>query len=335
MKTIKPNTKNDWLVVVNPNAGQRKGQKDWARIAQLLEEANFSFVSVFTQRKYQAIKLTTKYIELSYKKIIVVGGDGTLNEVVNGVLNQKKFDPTEIAIGMIPVGTGNDWCKMYDVPQDYKQAITVISHGHSLLQDAAMVEYFDGAMPRKRALINMAGMGYDALVAKKTNAQKERGISNSLSYMYNLFTGLFSWMSVETKVVVDDQEEISCKVFSMNVGVNMFNGNGMKQLPFANPTDGLLDMTIIRKVGKFLILRSVNKLFDGSFVEMPQVSTHLGKKISIHPKNPEKISLEIDGESVGSAPITISSIAEAVRLIVPPGAQSYYRKAAKVKSVRS
>lgn len=326
MKAISPNINDDWLVVVNPNAGRRKGEKDWSTIAELLEDADISFVSVFTQRKFQAIQLTKKYIEKDYKKIIVVGGDGTLNEVVNGVFEQKRYAVSEITLAMIPVGTGNDWCRMYGVPLAYEEAIGIIAAGNTLMQDAAMVAYDDGAMQQKRYMVNMAGMGYDGLVAKRTNAQKEKGHSNPLSYIYNLIVSLFGWHSPEATITVDE-EDISAKVFSLSAGINKFNGNGMMQLPYASPVDGLLDMTIIRHVGKMVVLRSVKKLFDGTFVELPQVSTHRGRKITINTSSRKALALEIDGESVGYSPATISVLPLAVKMMVPVAAAQKYGRA--------
>ena len=325
MKAIKPNTNDDWLVVVNPNAGRRKGEKDWGRIAELLEDYNISFVSVFTQRKYQAIQLTKKHIEKDYKKIIVVGGDGTLNEVINGVYQQKKYPPAEIKTGIIPVGTGNDWCRMYGIELEYEEAIKVISDEQTFVQDAALVHYYDGEMPSSRYLINMAGIGYDAMVAQKTNRQKERGKGGPLSYFYNIFYSLFKWDAVDTVIKVDD-EVIRTSVFSINTGINRFNGNGLKQLPFAEPNDGILDVTIIRKVGKMLVIRSVKKLYDGTFVTLPQVSTHKGQRVDIRSRHNQQLILEVDGESLGHSPLTFKIIPKAVQMIVPLAAKQQFEK---------
>lgn len=325
MKAIKPNTNDDWLVVVNPNAGRRKGEKDWGRIAELLEDANISFVSVFTQRKYQAIQLTRRHIENDYRKIIVVGGDGTLNEVINGVYQQRKYNPTNIEVGIIPVGTGNDWCRMYGISGDYKEAITIIAEGNTFIQDAALVHYFDGEMPNSRYLINMAGMGYDALVASKTNKRKERGKGGPLSYLYYLFSSLFKWDAIGTQIKVDN-EVINARIFSINVGINRYNGNGLKQLPFAEPNDGLVDVTVIRNVGKMLVIRSVKKLFDGTFVTLPQVSTHKGRKITIESKNRSRLILEADGESLGHSPFSFEIIPKALRMLVPLEAKQQFEK---------
>ena len=134
-------TNEEWFVIVNPNAGRRKGEKDWLEIAGHLTKAGIKFTNVFTEHKNHAVNLTRKYIEAGYKNIIVVGGDGTLNEVVNAVFLQKQYSSTDITLAMIPVGTGNDWCRMFGIPLNYKQAIGFITRGKTFVQDAGKVTF--------------------------------------------------------------------------------------------------------------------------------------------------------------------------------------------------
>jgi len=209
------------------------------------------------------------------------------------------------------------------MPREYEEAIAVIAGGRTLQQDIGLVEFDDGSMLQKRYLANMAGLGYDGLVAKKTNAQKEKGNSGPLSYVYNLFISLFGWHSPEAVITIDE-EVITAKVFSLSAGINKFNGNGMMQLPFASPVDGLLDLTIIRHVGKMMVLRSVKKLFDGSFIDLPQVSTHRGQRITVTSKSRKAMALEVDGESIGYTPVTITILPLAASLIVPEAAAQKY-----------
>ena len=99
----------EWLVIINPNAGRRRGMRDWSLIAGWLNHFKFQYHPVFTEYPGHAIQLTRDLVEKGYKRIIAVGGDGTMNEVVNGVFLQKRFKTTEISLGMITVGTGNDF----------------------------------------------------------------------------------------------------------------------------------------------------------------------------------------------------------------------------------
>ena len=99
----------EWQVIVNPNAGRKKGHKDWHIISDLLTQFSISFNHFFTEAKNHAIELAFDIINKGHRKILVVGGDGTMNEVVNGAFLQQKIPTTDLILGMITVGTGNDW----------------------------------------------------------------------------------------------------------------------------------------------------------------------------------------------------------------------------------
>jgi diacylglycerol kinase (ATP) len=307
----------EWLVIVNPNAGLRAGEKDWPIINQLLIDKGFHFDAVFTERPFHGIELSRQLItEKGYLKIIAVGGDGTLNEVVNGIFQQQRFATTDITLGMITVGTGNDWARMYDFPKKYKKAINILYNERTFLQDVGKVKYRYDAADKSRFFVNMAGMGYDALVAKKTNLMKAKGRGGAFLYLFNLLTGLFQYEHTQLNIQVDGKEAFDGKVFSLSIGVCKYNGGGMMQLPNAVPDDGILDMTIIKKTSKFRVITNIKKLYDGSFVQMPEVVTFSGRHISITSTPRHSIYLETDGESLGTSPLDFDIVPKAVKLIV-------------------
>ena len=303
----------EWFVIVNPNAGKRKGEKDWLEIAAQLTAAKIEFVNVFTEHRGHAVVLTRKYIENGYRNIIVVGGDGTLNEVVNGIFTQAHVPTDKVVLAMIPVGTGNDWCRMFNIPNDYKQAIKLINRRKIFIQDTGTIKYISSEGSEKtRYFINMAGMGFDALVAKKTNKQKDLGKSNPMSYVVNILSSLFLYTSTKVTILLDD-EKITSDIFSMSVGICQYNGGGMKQAPGALPDDGLFDMTLIKPIGKFKIIRNIIKLFDGSFTRLPEVSTYRSSKIIIHSEPP--MFMEADGESLGHTPFVFNILPQSLYVV--------------------
>jgi diacylglycerol kinase (ATP) len=303
-----------WFIIVNPNAGKKKGKQDWPGITRLLADAGIEYLSFFTEHRGHAIELTKKYIRTGFRKIIVVGGDGTLNEVVNGIFSQKHVEPSAVILGMIPVGTGNDWCRMFHIPHDYEAAIRVIKENRQFVQDTGIMEYTDHEGNKaKRYFVNIAGMGFDAMVAEKTNKDKDQGKGNPLSYYLNIFTSLFSFQIAKTKIITDNHE-FRAEVFSMTAAIGQFNGGGMKQAPKACPDDGLLDLTIIRKIGKFKVIRNVINLLDGSFVKLPEVSEFRTANILIE-STPE-LYAETDGESMGKSPFRFSVLPRSLHVIV-------------------
>jgi len=309
-------SKGKWFVIVNPNAGRRKGEKDWLEIAALLNEAGVRYTNVFTEHPNHAVKLARKYIESGFRKIIVVGGDGTLNEVVNGIYTQQKTNPSAITLAMIPVGTGNDWGRSFNIPSDYRQAVEVITREITMLHDVGRVQYRSHELTKQRHFINMAGLGFDAMVAKRTNKVKQKGKSGPFSYLISLFTSLVSYNSTQSNIKVDEQS-LTADVFSMSVAICRFNGGGMMQAPDALPDDGLFDVTIITRVSRLDVIKNVKKLYDGSFVSMPQVKTFRGAGVEISSDSP--LYLETDGESLGHTPMQFSILKRAVKVVTGPG----------------
>ncbi|MFC2114983.1 diacylglycerol/lipid kinase family protein [Bacteroidota bacterium] len=302
-----------WLVIVNPNAGRRKGLIDWEKISGLLEHYNLKFTPIFTERPGHATELTNNLIEeKGYQKIVVVGGDGTMNEVVNGVFSQKRFKTTDITLGMITVGTGNDWGRMFGIPSNYESAVQILTRDQTFTQDAGMVRYCNEDEPGNRYFVNIAGMGFDAEVCRKSNRSKEKGRGGVLLYFINIFTSLVNYRHVEALINVDGFN-MENKIFSMNVGICKFSGGGMINAPNAIPDDGLFDLTVINKLSKGNVILSLKRLYNGTIDKHPKVESFTGKSIRVESK--DTIHLETDGESIGHTPLEFSIIPKSIKIL--------------------
>jgi diacylglycerol kinase (ATP) len=301
-----------WLVVVNPNAGIRRAEREWPMIEQMLHEQGFRFEAHMTTHPEHAIEIVKKQISLGHHRIITVGGDGTFNEVANGIMLQKRLPSNEVTLGMITVGTGNDWGRMYNIPFDYKHAIQVIKNGKTFVQDACLVKYSSGIKIKQRYLVNMAGIGFDAEVALKVNKMKEQGRGGKLSYFLNIFSTLIRYHAKFANLDIDHKKRVS-NIFSLNVGVCQYNGSGMKQLPHAIPDDGKLAITIIQKINKLKVIANVHRLFSGSFIKMHEVITESAVRMDV--SSDKNLYLEVDGESIGHTPIEFSIVPGAIKII--------------------
>jgi YegS/Rv2252/BmrU family lipid kinase len=311
-------SENDgWLVVVNLHAGSKKCERDWPEIESLLIEKKLKTEVVFTRAANQATEISKDYIEnKGFKKIIVVGGDGTMNEIVNGVFRQNRFPTTDITIGLITVGTGNDWGRHYGMHSSYKKMVKAIVNGRTFVQDAGKVNYSKTSDKENRYFVNIAGMGYDALVAKKTNVSKQHGRGGVLVYLINLLQSLFQYSHTNLTIVADGKEVFKDKVFTLSIGICKYNGGGMMQLPSAISDDGLFDVTLVRKTSKLKVIRNIKNLYDGSFIKMKEVETFRGKNFIIKADPPESLYLETDGESLGHSPLFFEIVPKSIKLIV-------------------
>jgi len=304
--------RQEWLIIVNPNAGHEKGKKDWAVIAGLLEKYNIGYKAQFTLTRRHAIVLTQAGIRDGYRKIVAVGGDGTMNEIVNGIFTQDICMTTEIALGMITVGTGNDWGKLFGIPTDYEEAVRIIHDYKIRLQDAGIVYFYHGTTREARYFINIAGIGFDAVVVKRTNIQKDKGHRGKAIYFLNLLRSLLVYRHTVTSVEIDGHK-IQDDIFTISIGIGRFSGGGMMQTPNAIPDDGLFDITIIRKIRKGDVIMSLKMLYDGTILNHPKINGFTGKDILID--SDPLIHLEADGESLGHSPIEFKIIPKSINIV--------------------
>ncbi|PKP36129.1 MAG: lipid kinase, partial [Bacteroidetes bacterium HGW-Bacteroidetes-15] len=205
-----------WFAIVNPEAGGGKGLNDWPKIKSLLEDEGITFEYYITERKFHAVELAVSAIKNGYQKILAVGGDGTLNEIVNGVFIQSVIPPSEITIGVIGVGTGNDWQRTFAIPQAYLGKVLAIKDEKTILQDIGKVEFFESRVRQSRYFANAAGVGFDAKVAMATNRLKESGRRGKILYMASLLNTLFRYRSTVAKITIDEQN-LGGKIFSMTL----------------------------------------------------------------------------------------------------------------------
>ena len=308
---------NKWYVVVNPKAGSNKCKRDWPEIKALLQKNGFDFEFVLTEYQRHAIGLVQKAVEKGFRNFISVGGDGTLNEVINGIFLKHQNVLRDIKLGVITVGTGNDWGRTHQMPADYANMVEVITTGNFYSHDIGKAKYRFGKEDENRYFINIAGMGFDAMVANKVNVMKEKGYRGLMVYMYSLLSGLIRFKP--TRLVIYSQGKMiySDSTFLASIGICRYNGGGMMLLPDAIPNDGLFDLTIIRKVSRLKVVANIKNVFDGSFVKIKEVERFQGKSFTVISDPPNTLQLETDGESLGNSPLDFEVLPQAIQMIVP------------------
>ena len=142
-----------WFVIVNPVAGGGRGLDHFPQISRYLRDAQILCEPVFTEHKFHATELTVTAVNEGYRHIIVVGGDGTLHEVVNGLFIQQKVCPDEVLLAVVAVGTGNDWVRTFGISNRYQDAVKAISEGYSFLQDVGVVSYEESHYRQSRYMV--------------------------------------------------------------------------------------------------------------------------------------------------------------------------------------
>ena len=304
--------KSNWIAIVNRAAGGGKTEREWPLIDQILKKHGIPFEPHFTNRRLHASVIARNKIKEGYSKIIVVGGDGTMNEVINGVFAQDRINTTEVMLGMISVGTGNDWARMFNIPADYEGAVQTIKQQKTFIQDAGLLNYRKNEKEWKRYFINIAGMGFGARVVERSNRMKDKGKSGPFLYFYNIFYSLIRYRAQKAEIEIDGKI-YDRTVFSLNVGIGKYNGGGMIQVPHAIADDGLYSITLIKKIGKLNVLANMKRLYNGSIVTHSKVETYMAKSIQID--GSRRLQIETDGETLGHGPMSFKVIPRSIRVV--------------------
>ena len=312
-------TNNKWLVVVNPKASVGKSGRDWPTIKQLLIQEGIMFDDVLTEYPRHAIEIVRNAIvEKGYRKFISVGGDGTNNEIINGIFTQDVVPTTDITMAALPIGTGNDWRRTFDIPLEYDEVVKIIKASYTFAHDIGKLTYYNDGDPKTRYFLNAAGTGLDEMVCNTTNLMKQQGKGGTIRYLISVVKCLLKYKVTHVQIDVDGQQVFDDNILSLSVGNCRFNGGGMMMMPKAIPDDGLFDMTVIRKVSIFKFAANVKNIYDGTFIEkLKEVQIFRGKKIRIISIPPHSLMVETEGENLNNSPFDFEILPKAVNMVIP------------------
>lgn len=299
---------NAWFLIANPTAGNRKFSKQWKEIQQLLKNKNIDYSFAFTEHSKHEIKLVQNAIQQGFVNIISVGGDGTLHHVVNGIMTQRYVKTSDITIAVIPLGTGNDWIKTYNIPNNIEKSVEIIHQKKIILQDIGLLETENKTVSYFN---NVAGLGYDGYIVHKLDSLKNFG---SIAYLLSGLAGLLFYKKSTFKIIFDDKLiETNCLMTLF--GICKFSGGGMQFTKEVDAADGLFDITIAKNLTIFDLVFNIKKLYNGNIIHHKKIETYKTKEITVIPKS-AKPFIQADGELIGTGKITVTIIEKAVNFVV-------------------
>ena len=303
--------KTNWFLIVNPTSGNGKSKKNWRKISDELKKQNMLFSFAFTEYSKHEEVLVENAIKNGFTKIISVGGDGTLHHVVNGIMKQKLVETNSIQLAVIPIGTGNDWVKTYNIPTKIEKSIAIISKEKTILQDIGKLETENNTITYFN---NVAGIGYDGYVASKLKKLKRfGGIAYLLSGLYGLLFYKKSTFTIEI-----NNNKMKEKCLMVVFGICQFSGGGMQFTKNINTSDGLLDITIAKNLTLIDMILNLPKLYNGKIVDHQKVETFKTASLKITPVlESEKPLIQADGELINSGKVLVSIDKKAVQFIIP------------------
>ncbi len=296
-------------VIVNPVAGAYSTRRKWPRISKWLRHIGLSFDYEFTEGVGHAIELAKAAASGGYRYVVAVGGDGTVNEVANGVLSSKSSD---IALGVIGTGTGSDFIRSMGIPRNYDSACSSLTGSRRLRIDVGVVEYRRKGQNQQRFFVNAAGAGFDAAVVAATE-RLPKHLGGTIPYLAGLLRSLFTYRNKPVDLRLEDKVK-AIRILTVVVANGVYLGGGMYVAPQAKVNDGLLDVVTIGDIGKFELLKALPSVYNGTHVTHPKVRMEKARHITI--ESSEKILVHADGELLGEGPASFWVMPAALSIVV-------------------
>ncbi len=286
-------------VIVNSKAGKGRTYQKWPQIEEALNKTGWDIFPVFTNAKGHAGFLAQQAAHDRMDKIIVVGGDGSLNEVINGLGN------TDIELGLIPTGTGNDFARSLGLSMDPLQAVIQLFSGQ--------VRYIDLGQVNEKYFINACGIGIDAEVARHAN-NSPTFMSGHGAYLFGILKVLITLKPFPISLDLDGRI-INKEVLLVAVGNSRYVGGGIKINPRAELDDGQLDICVVESLSRFQFVSNFPSVYQGKHLNHPKVTSYKAKNIGIYGNI--NIATHIDGEQNKHLPLKFSVLSQAIPIIMP------------------
>jgi diacylglycerol kinase family enzyme len=250
---------------------------------------------------------------------MAIGGDGTGNEVINGIFKQNIVPTQDITYTLMPVGTGNDWVRNLKLPKTIPSFFQMLQREKVAWQDIGVIQYAkqmdDKPVIHEHFFANAGGAGYDAAVVHSVEFSK-RILTKKISYFWHILKCLNRYDAPLVRLTFD-AETIIDRFYTINFGIHRYSGAGMQLTPHAVADDGLLALTVIRDLPRTVVVMNTPKLYLGNIAQLqPYTTLHQVKKIRIESMDTPML-VETDGEFLGQTPIEITILQRALKIIVP------------------
>jgi YegS/Rv2252/BmrU family lipid kinase len=299
-----------WLVIVNPASGRPDGGAGWRRLEGALHEAGLAFDAVHTQLPGHGETLARQAMQDGRRQLLAVGGDGSVNEVVQGVMTAGLADTRQVTLAVAPTGTGNDWARSLDIGRDPREITRALVAGRTLLHDVGAIDFPASGAPR-RWFINVAGAGYDAWVTERV----PRPVPSAFTYLRIALAGLVRYRAPQFRITADGQQ-IEGRLLLAFVANGRYCGNRMNVAPTARMDDGLFDLLAVDELSLLQVLPKLAKLYGGRILGDPAVRHLRSAEVRIETDPP--VSVQADGQVQGPTPAQFSLRPRALTVVTGP-----------------
>ncbi|MEZ5428009.1 MAG: diacylglycerol kinase family lipid kinase [Pyrinomonadaceae bacterium] len=309
------------LVIVNPKSASGATRDNWAGIASDLRAHFGPFNVAFTKQLGDGTELAKRAAGNGRKLVIACGGDGTINEVANGILETGE----DVEFAVLPSGTGGDFRRTLGMPSNVREAARALRDGQTRRIDVGRVAFLDHTDRQvSRYFLNVSSFGLSASINNRVKRQNflnwlpATSVRGKANFAFSTLQEVLESDFFTVRVRIDDKQETNLNTINFAVCNARFFGGGMKIAPNARLSDGLLDVINIGDIKTARILLNAYKLYGGSHLDLKEVKATLAKRIEVAPFEKDGIIyLETDGELPGRLPAVFEVVPDALKVRVP------------------
>jgi diacylglycerol kinase (ATP) len=301
--------------IVNPHAGNGSTGSNWSHIEAIARDRLGHFQTYMTQHPGDAVRFAEDAVAKDTGLLVCVGGDGTLNEVINGIMMHEESKRSSTMLGFVPNGTGCDFARTLPIPQNIEHAINAIAGGDARAIDLGRLSFRDHCGHEcRRYFHNITSFGLGGDVAQRVN-RTTKAFGPFISFMWATLISIFLYGKKRIRIKIDNGFEQEFTVWNVAVANGRYHGGGMWVAPDALIDDGLLNVTVMGDLTLPEVFLNLPNLYNGRIYDIDKVALFTGKKIEA--LSDQKVLLDVDGEQPGMMPIVIHVVPAALKIITP------------------
>lgn len=285
------------MIIVNPASANGRTGKNWPRMSSYLYSQGLEFDQQMTGSMGDATRLARQALLDGYTTVVSVGGDGTLNETLNGFFAGDALINPRAKLGVLFCGTGGDFIRTAGIPRNFNQAAARLREGNSNILDVGRITFASHSGERvSRYFLNVAGFGVDGEIVYRVN-HTSKALGGFVSFLYATVSGLVAYRCLPVKLEIDSQVCYEGMFTVVAVGNGQFFGSGMQIVPMAKLDSGHFDIVLIEQMSKLELLRYLPSIYRGNHIKNPHARLFSGKEVRA--TSSQKVLVDIDGEQPG------------------------------------
>ncbi|NLN48782.1 MAG: diacylglycerol kinase family lipid kinase [Clostridiales bacterium] len=300
------------FAVVNPLSSNGRTGKEWPQFEKTIKDAGISFDWQYTNYPLHAIEITGNALKAGYNTIISVGGDGTMNEVLNGFFENGNKLNKDADLTVFSRGTGCDFIRTLGMENSVENLINILKSDNYITCDIGLCNFikYDGEKTT-RYFLNVSDVGIGGETTYRVN-RNSKALKGFLSFLIGTVSTIIVYKNKNLNIIIDDEIQINERINTIIIANGRYFGGGMHVAPLAKINDGVFDIIILGDFTKAELIANFPKIYKGTHLKFHKVRRYLGKSIKV--SSPDMALVELDGEQPGTIEAEYQLIPEGIKV---------------------